>query len=129
VRRGYQSWGIWNACWSIIIGSIGVSFFPADRIHLLHLVFVSGLSLLTIMIATRVTLSHGKYNMAPEMNSRYLQISIGLIILAGLTRSSAGFLPRLYESHLTYAALVWIIGLIIWGIFFIPKILKQFNNN
>jgi hypothetical protein len=124
MRRGFQSWGIWISCWSIIIGSLGASFFPADRIHLLHLLFVSGLSLLTLMIATRVIVSHGNHNMGFEMNSRYLQFSIGLIIFAALTRSSAGFLPRLYETHLTYAAFVWIVGLIVWGIFFIPKILN-----
>ncbi len=123
-RRGFQSWGLWISCWSIVLGFLAVTFMPTERIHLLHLVFVSGLSLLTLMIGTRVSLSHGNHDMSLEMKSRYLLATICLFILAGLTRSSAGFMPALYEHHLGYAALVWIAGLATWGWVFLPKIIK-----
>jgi uncharacterized protein involved in response to NO len=124
-RRGFQAWGLWLSCWSIVLGAFGAALVPDHRIHLLHLVFVSGLSMLTLMIGTRVTLSHGKHDMNLEMKSKHLLATICLFILAGLTRSSAGFMPSLYEHHLGYAALVWIAGLVVWGWVFLPKVLKN----
>jgi uncharacterized protein involved in response to NO len=122
-RKAFQSWGLWISCWSLVIGSLGANFFPDYRIHLLHLVFISGLSMLTLMIATRVSLSHGKHDMSLEMKSRQLQAAIFLFILAALARVSAGFIPTFYEYHLTCAALIWIAGLILWGWAFLPKII------
>jgi uncharacterized protein involved in response to NO len=124
VRRGFQAWGIWLSAWSMLIGALAASFFPSERIHLLHMLFVSGIGMLTLMIATRVSLSHGKHDMNLEMKSKHLVATVSLIILAGLTRSTAGFMPKLYEHHLAYAALVWIMGLLVWGWVFLPKIFK-----
>lgn len=121
-RRGYQAWGLWIAAWSMVIGSLAASFFPYNRIHFLHLLFISGISMLTLMIGTRVSLSHGKHDLSPEMKSKHILWTVGLIILAALTRSTAGFMPRLYEHHLAYAALVWIAALFTWGWLMLPKI-------
>lgn len=126
-RKAFQSWGLWLSCWSLLIGALGANFFPEYKIHLLHLVFVSGLSMMTLMIATRVSLSHGKHDMSAEVKSRHLQAAIFLFILAGLTRVSAGFLPELYERHLTFAAWIWIAGLFTWGWAFLPKIIYTKN--
>jgi uncharacterized protein involved in response to NO len=122
-RKAFQSLGLWISCWSLVVGALGASLFLEYRIHLMHLVFISGLSMMTLMIATRVSLSHGQHDMSLEIKSRHLQATIFLFILAALTRLSAGFWPALYERHLTYAALVWIAGLILWGQSFLPKIL------
>lgn len=122
-RKALQAWGLWISCWFVVIGSLGASLFPDYRIHLLHLVFISGLSMMTLMIAVRVALSHGQHDMSLEVKSRHLVATIILFILAALTRVSAGFLPALYEKHLTYAALVWTAGLILWGWAFLPKII------
>lgn len=123
-RKAFQSWGLWLSCWSLVIGAVAAGIFLDFRVHLLHLVFASGLGMMTLMIATRVSLSHGKHDMGLEIKSRHLQAAIFLFILAALTRVSAGFLPALYERHLTYAASLWVAGVLIWGWAFIPKILN-----
>lgn len=127
-RKALQSWGLWISCWSLVLGALGASIFPDYRIHLLHLVFISGLSMLTLMIATRVSLSHGQHDMSLEVKSPHLRAAIFLFILAALTRVSAGFLPTLYEKQLTYAALIWITGFILWGWAFLPKIIYTKNQ-
>lgn len=123
-RRGYQTWGLWIASWSLVLGQIGLTILPSFRIHLLHVIFTSGLALMTFMIAVRVGLSHGHHEMALEKSSKALGLGAFLIFFAGLTRLSAGFAPHIYQSHLIYAAYTWILGLLIWGWIFLPKIYR-----
>ncbi len=123
-RRAFQSWWLWGAAWSLVLGQIGTVFLPDYRVHLLHVILVSGLGLLTFMIATRVSLSHGRHNMEWEKNSKGLFLGALLMSLAGFTRLSAGFAPHIYQSHLLYAAYTWILGLLVWGYFFLPKIVR-----
>jgi uncharacterized protein involved in response to NO len=113
----------------MVIGYIGATFSEVYYIHLMHLFYISGLSLLTLMIATRVTLSHGGHGTQLEIKSKSLKVIIGLFVLAALTRMSAGFIPVLYLSHLFYAASVWIIGMLVWAVVFLPKIFKIHLNN
>lgn len=123
-RRAFQTWGLWVAAWSLILGQWSLVVLPGFRIHLLHVVFMSGLALMTFMIAVRVGLSHGNHNMMLEKNSKALGLGVFLIFFAGLTRLSAGFAPHIYQTHLIYAAYTWILGLLIWGWVFLPKILR-----
>lgn len=127
-RRGVQTFWLWGSAWSILLGHWAVVFFVSYRIHILHVILVSGLALMTLMIAVRVSLSHGAHNMMLEKNSKPLAVGGFLICLAGLTRLSAGFTPAIYQSHLLYAALTWIVGMIVWGVIFIPKMLKTNNS-
>ncbi len=123
-RKDRQAFWLWGSAWFLVLGQWGVALFPDYRIHLLHVVFVSGLALMTLMIATRVCLSHGKHDMSLEKNSKALLFGALLVILAGLTRLSAGFAPHIYQSHLVYASYAWILGLLVWGGVFLPKILR-----
>lgn len=123
-RRERQPFWLWVSAWFLILGQWGVGLFPAYRIHALHVVFISGLALMTLMIATRVCLSHGQHDMGLEKSSKALLFGALLIIFAGLTRLSAGFAPHIYQSHLIYASYTWILGLLGWGVTFLPKILR-----
>ncbi|MNK94027.1 NnrS protein [compost metagenome] len=126
-RKVYQSWWIWVAAYFVVLGHWGIVFFPSARIHLLHLILVSGLGLMTLMIASRVTLSHGKHDMGIEKNSKALFLGAFLMCAAGATRASAGITAHIYQSHLLYASYLWIGGLIVWGWIFLPKLFKIKN--
>jgi hypothetical protein len=39
----------------------------------------------------------------------------GLILAAALTRITADLLPAVYQSHLGYAALIWLIAAVLWA--------------
>lgn len=123
-RKAVQTYFIWASAWCVLLGHWGIVFFIPYRIHLLHVILVSGLALMTLMIAVRVSLSHGKHSMMIETKSKALLVAGFLIFLAGFTRLSAGFAPVLYQSHLLYAAWTWILALVIWGAIFIPKMIK-----
>jgi uncharacterized protein involved in response to NO len=123
-RKAIQAYGLWLSCIFMVLGYLCASFFPTYYVHFMHLFYISGLSLMTIMIASRVTLSHGGHDMAIESKSKAMIAVIFLFILAALTRMSAGFLPSQYLSHLFYAATVWIVGMTVWGVIFLPKMFK-----
>jgi uncharacterized protein involved in response to NO len=123
-RRAYQSWWLWASAWFMLLGQWGTVFFLHFRVHLLHVILVSGLGLMTLMIAIRVSLSHGHHGMDMEKSSKVLWLGALLISLSGLTRWSAGLAPAIYQSHLLYAAIAWLIGLAIWGWLFLPKIVR-----
>ena len=44
------------------------------------------------------------------------------------TRISGDFLPRIMASHYTYGALTWIIGVLIWSAYVLPKTLVADNE-
>lgn len=122
-RKAIHAYGLWISCWFIVLGHVGASFFLVSKIHFMHLFYIGGLSLMTLLVATRVTLSHGGHGVAFENKSRTLYGLVFLFSLASLTRFSAGLFPYLYESHLLYAASAWIVALLWWGWLIIPKAL------
>lgn len=123
VRKGQQPFWLWISAWSLLIGQWGLTLFSDYRIHFLHLVFISGLGLMTLMIATRVCLSHGGHGNQLEIKSKAVLAAAIFIAVSAMTRLSAGFASAIYQSHLLYAAIAWVIGLLIWGWVYLPKII------
>lgn len=118
------SWGIWIAAWFVVLGSWGYCV-QAHAIDFAHLLFVAGFGLLTCMIATRVSLSHGNHSLTLESKGLVLPVVIGLIVIAAVTRAAAFLLPESYVAHLGYAALLWILALFLWGAVMLPYIFKR----
>jgi uncharacterized protein involved in response to NO len=120
-EKSFLTWSIWVACWCFVVGSglnvILISAYP----HSLHTMLVGGFSLLTVLIATRVTLAHGSEGRAPERTSKMIPIFTALIVFAMVTRVTAFVWPHIYLNHLSYASLTWILGFFMWVIFAIPR--------
>lgn len=119
------SWGIRAASFSIVMGTLGLWLFPEYRLEGLHLLYISGFGLLTLMVASRVILAHGNFDLSLEFKNRFIQIPILLITIATLTRVSAIFIEGGYERHLGYAALMFIGAGSFWAVYFIPKLLTK----
>lgn len=115
--------GVRISALSIVLGTMGLWLFPDYRLESLHLLYISGFGLLTLMVASRVILSHGSYDLSLEFKNWFLKIPIGLIVLAALTRVSAVFIEGGYDRHLAYAALTFLMAAILWSIYFVPKLL------
>jgi uncharacterized protein involved in response to NO len=116
------SWTIWIAHWIIALGVWVVAAAPKYRADFLHLVFVGGFSLLILAIGTRVTLSHGGYDLSAEKRSWPLRIGLTLALVATLARVGAPFAANTYFNHLMWAALLWMSGMIVWGGYIIATI-------
>ncbi|MFB6355574.1 MAG: NnrS family protein [bacterium] len=125
-RTGF-TWGIWVSIWSFILGVLVPIAWPASGSHGFHTIFIGGFSLLTILVATRVTLAHGTEGKQLESSSITLKLLIGLFVLAMVTRVTAAIWPRVYLSHLGYAAMIWLLGILLWACVFLPRMLTDFE--
>jgi hypothetical protein len=74
-----------------------------------------------LVIATRITLSHGNFSLIVERRSKALVASAVLLIVAMLVRGTASFFPEYYVSMLGLAGIAWMTGLIVWGAAFGTK--------
>lgn len=113
--RSYLTWSLWLSCWCLIGGYFLPVFWPAGGVHAMHVLFIGGFSLLTLLISTRVSLAHGGAGPAVEKTSPGILIFTSILLLAALTRVTAIIWPRIYRDHLGYAAILWIAGLALWA--------------
>jgi uncharacterized protein involved in response to NO len=123
-RKAVHAFLIWLASLSVVLGLWIPIFFPAYTVHGLHLVFISGFGLLTFMVATRVVLSHGGHDLAVENKSKVLTTVGILIFIAAVTRIFAMSAPQSYLHHLAFAAIAWILAVLLWAAVFLPKMLR-----
>lgn len=91
------------------------AFAPPPPIAWAHVLFIGGFATLTLAVATRVILGHSGGESLFSRPIRSLQIFAGMAILAMATRVSADFLPSIRLSHLAYAGIAWIAGVIAWS--------------
>jgi len=120
--RTTLAWCVWMAHWFIISAAWLVAIAPRYRIDLLHILFVGGFTLLILAVGTRVTLSHGGHTLAAERRSWPLRIGLTTGLVAMLTRVGAPFSGPLYFAHLAWAGILWISGILFWGIYLIRLI-------
>lgn len=100
-----------------------ILIWPGYELHLLHLYFLSGFGLMTLMVAVRVILSHGGHSLAFEKESKQLAMITGLIILATVVRSFGPiFWPQHFLSWILMASIFWMAAIGFWLKAFWPKI-------
>jgi uncharacterized protein involved in response to NO len=138
---GIQNWKIYKkpkapgklpvwlcvSTWFLILGLWIHALFPSLGVHAAHLIFISGFGLITLLVASRVTLAHGGYSLELESRSRIFAMTSLLIILTALTRVTAAWTAS-YFQHLAYAGAVWILSILGWSVFFLPKIIFHSTN-
>jgi hypothetical protein len=73
--------------------------------------------LLILAVGTRVSLSHGGYNLALEQRSWPIRIGLITGLIAMLARIGAPFAGFTYFDHLAWAGLLWIAGILFWGVY------------
>lgn len=123
-RRGVQPWGLWLSAWLLVAGLWGYALWPARAVDLLHLALVGGLGLTTLLVETRVALSHGGHSLAPELRSRALAACVALVLLATALRAGAALFPAAYFHVLAGAAAAWVAALAVWVAAFARYLLR-----
>jgi uncharacterized protein involved in response to NO len=104
----------------MVIPYVLIPFWPGNKLALLHLVFIGGFSLVTLMIATRVVLAHGGHSLQTEKSSPFVAAVIFIFVVAAVLRSF---------SYFDGAATLWLVAIVTWfgavGRFLLPVIRRR----
>jgi uncharacterized protein involved in response to NO len=111
---GSLALGLRLALLSIPIGYVLMAIWPEHTFSFIHIVVISGFSLLTFIVASRVVYGHSGQAEKFHASLKPVMALIGLVMLAMLTRVSADWMPAIRLSHYGYAGLSWIAGVIVW---------------
>jgi uncharacterized protein involved in response to NO len=95
---------------------------PAYRVANLHLTFIGGFSIIVFTVSTRVIIGHSGHSHLFRKRLRFLIAALALLLVAMATRVSADFILPGRNSHLVYAALVWLLAAIVWAWALVPKL-------
>lgn len=107
---------------AVPLGYLIVAGWPQWRLAWLHILFITGFSLITLTVATRVILGHSGQSDRFKARLYPVLIMTACMVFALLTRISADWLPDSQFEHYAYAALTWAVGAIVWAIAFLPGI-------
>lgn len=105
---------LWLSAWSVLLGTTLPVLAPTLRIHSIHLLFISGLGLMTLIISTRVTLAHANLGNLIHTWSWPLLSSCCFILLAALLRVTVSIYPDEMIPLYLGACASWCAGLLIW---------------
>jgi len=121
---GTLALGLRIALFSIPLGYACLAVFPERSFTFLHIVFITGFSLLTFIVASRVVLGHSGQSAKFDTSLRSVLLMAALITLAMLTRVSADWMPQVTLSHYAYAAVAWAIGALVWAAAILPGVAR-----
>lgn len=112
--RGTLALGVKIALLSIPAGYALLAISPSHYFAWLHLVFVTGFSLLVFVVACRVILGHS--GQSEKFRARLWSVFavIVLLLLAAATRVGADWTAESRMVHYSYAALAWALGGFVW---------------
>lgn len=121
-RSSGLTWGLRSSALSVVAGVWGLAIYPEFRLEALHVIYVMGFSLMTLMVASRVILAHGNWGVENELKNIFIKLAVFFVLLAGVTRVAAVFVPASYDQHLAYASASFILGLGIWSRYFLVRL-------
>jgi uncharacterized protein involved in response to NO len=107
---------------SIAAGFVVVALFPIYRIGALHVVFITGFSLIVFTVAIRVVFGHSGQAHLFQKRLSFFIVTIAFLFLATGSRFTADLAPQARILHLVAAAICWLLAGLIWGTRVIPKV-------
>jgi uncharacterized protein involved in response to NO len=93
---------------------------PGYRVASMHLIFIGGFSVILFTVSTRVVIGHAGQSHLFRKRLRFLMSALALLIIAMVARVGADFVAA-RNSHLVYAALIWLLAAIVWLVALGPK--------
>jgi uncharacterized protein involved in response to NO len=95
---------------------------PSYRLANLHLTFIGGFSVILFTVSTRVIIGHAGQSHLFRKRLGFLIAALALLVVAMVARVGADFVPPARNSHLAYAALIWLLAAVIWAYALGPKL-------
>ncbi len=122
---GALSWGIYFSAWFAVLGVCLPVFPEFSSTHWAHVLYLGGFASLSLFIAARVTLAHGGYDLLIEQRSPVLRI-VSILTMGSLgLRVWAGLDSEMFSNALISAALIFLVSILVWAIYFVPKMKIQ----
>jgi len=106
----------------LVAGLFLPAVLPGYRIANLHLTFIGGFSIIVFTVSTRVILGHAGQSHLFRKRLRFLIAALALLVVALVARVAADFVPPARNSHLVYAALIWLLAAVVWACALVPKL-------
>ena len=107
---------------AIVVGLAAAAAWPLYRIGALHIVFISGFSLIVLTVSIRVIFGHSGKAHLFEKRLPFFIVAAVLLFLAMFSRYVADIAPAARTVHLVAAAFCWITALVIWMVKVLPKV-------
>ncbi|MGB0992567.1 MAG: NnrS family protein [Akkermansiaceae bacterium] len=123
--RGVMPWALRAGIVCLLGGMVATGILQEQKTALEHSLYIGGFGLITMMVATRVIYGHSGQGHQFQKWIKPITVLTGLLLFGMATRISADFLPRVRISHHVYAAILWVVVCIIWGIAVIPSVRKR----
>jgi uncharacterized protein involved in response to NO len=106
----------------LVAGLFLPALLPGYRLASLHLTFIGGFSVILFTVSTRVIIGHAGQSHLFRKRLRFLVAALVLLITAMVARVGADFVPPARNTHLVYAAVIWLVAAIVWMCALGPKL-------
>ena len=83
---------------------------------------IGGFSIILFTVSTRIILGHAGQSHLFRKRLRFLIAALALLVVATIARVGADFIPPARNSHLVYAAVIWLLAALIWACALVPKL-------
>lgn len=121
-RGGTLAASLRLALLAIPVGYVLIAGWPTARTAWLHVVFITGFSLLVFTVASRIVLGHSGQSARFCASVRPVLVMTICLIGATVPRITADFFPDQRLPHFAYAAVLWMIGATVWGFGILPAV-------
>lgn len=106
------------------IGIFAAALFPGQRVAFLHVAYVGGLGLLTLSTSVHVIVSHTGRGFLADRRPWPLVVAAVLLVCCAALRSQLDHAGARYFDALTLAAVLWLLGVLVWAAFLVPMLLR-----
>ncbi len=121
-RRDVPAYALWGSGWCVLLGLVLAAAWPAQTLAAWHLTFIGGFGLLTLGIATRVVVAHGRHPFADERRTLGLPVAAALAVALG-ARIAAEIAPG-RNGWIAVSAGAWLIAWLAWSARALPRIAR-----
>lgn len=123
-KRDLPAYVLWSSSWGVLLGLWVVTLFPLLETAGLHLTLLAGFGVMTMTIATRISVVHGGGTVADEQLVLTPQV-VAAMLLAVITNFVAHVSPVGYVAWLAASGIFWAIGWLFWTVGALPRIWRR----
>ena len=120
--KGSLAFGLRIALLALPVGFALIAAFPAWQLTFVHVVFITGFSLITLIVASRVVLGHSGQSVQFKAVLPAVLILILLVLGGLLVRVGADFWPEHRYGLYGISATMWALGVVIWSVSILPGV-------